>query len=91
MRRAANSERSTVVEESRKTPPQQVKGNGCSRSNIHTLLSLQYEGQLEDFGFLCSIAFMSIPLLAVFCDALAQICNVGKCVTDWFGAHLLGQ
>jgi hypothetical protein len=28
---------------------------------------------------------------AVFCDALAQICNVGKCVTDWFGAHLLGQ
>jgi len=67
MRRAANSERSTVVEESRKTPPEQVKGNCCSRSNIHTLLSLQYEGQLEDFGFLCSIAFMSIPLLAVLC------------------------
>jgi hypothetical protein len=55
------------------------------------MLSLQYDCQLEDFGFLCSIAFMSIPLLAVFCDALAQICNVAKCATDLFGAHLLGQ
>jgi hypothetical protein len=67
------------------------KRNCCSRSKIHTcsLCNMNVNGRI--FGFLCSIAFMSIPLLPVFCDALAQICNVGKCVTDWFGAHLLGQ